>query len=159
MAEPMSDERLAEIRRNLEPEDGLGDDLAREAIELLAEAERLRAALAQKDAALGEVVREAAESDTAAQAALARVTDATKRLALTKGDGPYGAGYDDALAAIRAVAAGDQAEADDDDDPYGFYEPDMTAIPDGFSRCRRCGLDTPIDDQAAIEKHMEECRA
>lgn len=43
MPKPMSDERLAEIRRNLEPEDGLGDDLAREAVELLAEVDRLRA--------------------------------------------------------------------------------------------------------------------
>lgn len=46
MSETMSDERLAEIRHNLEPEDGLGDDLAREAIELLAEVDRLRAAIA-----------------------------------------------------------------------------------------------------------------
>lgn len=58
--------------------------------------------------------------------------------------------------AALAVATGEHTDEPIYYDDYGYF--DMPDPRDGYSRCRVCGLETPLDDQAAIDEHMEWCK-
>lgn len=82
------------------------------------------------------------------EARLARVTAWADDESSVMGSSPdmregYRYAQEDVLALIRAVAADELDDVDDDSSG-------------GMSVCRDCGEQTPIDDQAAIDAHVEQ---